>query len=618
MKTGEVGPDRIVPEAVLDTVVETARLAGSIIRAEFEREGGPRGPLGKCPVDEEAERLIRDRLRNRFPDWQFFGEETGVSGEPSQYHWLVDPNDGTSAFQRGHRGASVSIALLRGEALVLGVVLAPRPPIGDEDLICWAEGGPVTRNGEVIDRAWPETLGPYDVILVSQDADRKPTANAELTQPSRYHGVASVAYRLALAAAGEGEAAVSLAGTADYDFAAGHAILKGAGGLLLTANGEEPRYARSGGRKVFAGGLLVGGAPQPVRDLVQKPWSRVLAHSTENVPFVFPRRDRIQAFGLRLDRAQGLLLGQLIGDALGAQVAFQTMDEIAEAFPDGVRAIRDGGPLDTLAGQPTDDSEMALALARTLVTSSSYDPRSAAEAYVDWFQSGPFDIGVATRAACEAGAEAAGRGEDVSAAMRRGARFESQANGALMRAAPLALIQSDTQAAAMVAMEDARLTHPHPVCLSANAVYVAALVDGLGGGTPASMHEAAAAAADGIEGAAEVVERLQWARSEPPKLDVVDIGSVLNALQNAFFELLNAASLEEGLIRTVGRGGDTDSNGAIAGALLGAAHGASTVPGRWRRMVITCRPDSYATRPRPLRFWPVDALHIVEAVLDRT
>ncbi len=63
----------------------------------------------------------------------------------------------------------------------------------------------------------------------------------------------------------------------------------------------------------------------------------------------------------RLDRAHGRLLGQLAGDSLGSP------GEIRRLYPDGVRDLVDGGPWNIVAGQPTDDSEMALALARTLV-----------------------------------------------------------------------------------------------------------------------------------------------------------------------------------------------------------------------------------------------------------
>jgi len=67
-----------------------------------------------------------------------------------------------------------------------------------------------------------------------------------------------------------------------------------------------------------------------------------------------------------LKRAQGCLLGQLAEDALGSLVEFQTPEQIRREYPDGIRELADGGTWNTIAGQPTDDSEMALLLARLI------------------------------------------------------------------------------------------------------------------------------------------------------------------------------------------------------------------------------------------------------------
>ena len=78
-----------------------------------------------------------------------------------------------------------------------------------------------------------------------------------------------------------------------------------------------------------------------------------------------------------LSRARGCLLGQLAGDALGSLVEFQTPEQIRHAYPDGVRELAAGGTWNTLAGQPTDDSEMALMLARMLIKRGAFDATAA-------------------------------------------------------------------------------------------------------------------------------------------------------------------------------------------------------------------------------------------------
>jgi hypothetical protein len=94
---------------------------------------------------------------------------------------------------------------------------------------------------------------------------------------------------------------------------------------------------------------------------------------------------------------------------------------------------------------------------------------------------------------------------------------------------------------------------------------------------------------------------------------------VLVAFQNAFHQLLHAPTLEEGIVRSVMAGGDTDTNAAIAGALLGAVHGREAVPLQWRSMILSCHPIEGLPgirRPRPRCVWPVDAMALAERLLE--
>jgi ADP-ribosylglycohydrolase len=115
-----------------------------------------------------------------------------------------------------------------------------------------------------------------------------------------------------------------------------------------------------------------------------------------------------------------------------------------------------------------------------------------------------------------------------------------------------------------------------------------------------------------------VVETLEAAADAPPGNFSRQEGWVLIALRNAFFRLLHASSLEEGVVATVMAGGDTDTNGAIAGALLGAVHGHDAIPARWRNAVLSCRPArEYKTpRVRSEEYWPIDALELAERLLS--
>ena len=84
------------------------------------------------------------------------------------------------------------------------------------------------------------------------------------------------------------------------------------------------------------------------------------------------------------------------------------------------------------------------------------------------------------------------------------------------------------------------------------------------------------------------------------------MGWVRIALYNAYYQLRHAVSLEEGVVDSVMSGGDTDTNAAIAGALLGAVYGELAVPRQWREAMLACRPESGRAGVR--RPWPARVL----------
>jgi ADP-ribosylglycohydrolase len=310
------------------------------------------------------------------------------------------------------------------------------------------------------------------------------------------------------------------------------------------------------------------------------------------------------------------MLGLVIGDSLGSQVEFQSADLIRAAYRGGVRDLGDSPVWKTLAGQPTDDSELGLTLARSLVRSGGYDPEDAASAYGRWYASEPFDCGHSTRLAFAPAAKALTHKGRIA---RNSADRGSQSNGSLMRIAPIGLWAADPDEAARVASEDSALSHPHPVCRAACAAFAAAISAALSGADRRGMMETALHIADAAGAAAAPVGAAlrQAAAGVPPGDFQHHMGWVLISLQNAFFHLAAGTAVEPALIETVGQGGDADTNAAIAGALLGAADGRASLPIRWVMPVLTCRPDRglHPARPRPDEYWPDDLLDLTEALL---
>ena len=307
---------------------------------------------------------------------------------------------------------------------------------------------------------------------------------------------------------------------------------------------------------------------------------------------------------VRLARAQGCLLGQLTGDALGSLVEFRSANEILRKYPSGVRELADGGTHNTIAGQPTDDSEMALLLARMLADRKTYDAEAARTAYIFWRNSGPFDCG-----------------RTISDALRGHKRPDSEANGAMMRISPLGIFGAnhDLRRVAEWARQDAFITHPNPVCLETNALFAMAIADAIQNGPSAfTLYDRIVAWAKEMKVTDSVMDTVTGAAESLPADFMDQQGWVLIAFRNALWRLLHAPSLEEGVVDTVMQGGDTDTNAAICGALLGAVHGKDAIPQHWVKSVLSCRPEAgrpNVRRPRPECFWPVDALELTERLL---
>lgn len=269
-----------------------------------------------------------------------------------------------------------------------------------------------------------------------------------------------------------------------------------------------------------------------------------------------------------------------------------------------MRELRDGGTWGTIAGQPTDDSEMALLLARMLVRQKKYDQAQAFREYVFWLNSGPFDVG-----------------NTITAALLGQPSITSQANGAMMRVSPLGVFGATRRLdeVARMARADAALTHPNPVCLDANALFTMAIATAIRNPTtPDALYASICSWATEIEVSEKLRRCIDDSQGQPPHDFVTQQGWVLIAFGNALYRLLHAVNLEEALVETVMCGGDTDTNAAIAGALLGAVHGRDAVPERWTQCLLNCRPSAGrpgVERPRPEVFWPIDALELAQTLL---
>ena len=191
-------------------------------------------------VDKTAEEIIVSRLKELLPEAGFIAEEGTARESGEQYRWVIDPLDGTTNYIHGLSPYAVSIALLEGEEVVLGVIYEVSL---DEMFYAW-QGSKAYLNGEEIRVSEASTTG--EALIATgfpyYDFSMLPAYMEAMDHFMRHsHGLrrlGSAATDIAYVAAGRFEAFYEHALHA-WDVAAGIIILKQAGGRVTDFNGGE-------------------------------------------------------------------------------------------------------------------------------------------------------------------------------------------------------------------------------------------------------------------------------------------------------------------------------------------------------------------------------------------
>jgi len=276
-------------------------------------------------------------------------------------------------------------------------------------------------------------------------------------------------------------------------------------------------------------------------------------------------------------RFLGALLGAAAGEALGAPHENKT----AAGMGTAPREITGGGIRD--AGEPTDDIQLMLALLRSIVSSRKLDVDDVARGYLKWFATRPKDIGNLTRAALENLRAGEPPSQSGAIAWEDSGR-RSAGNGSVMCCAPIGLLHlKNPDGLVEDATAASRITHYDPRCVASCVAVVTAIAQLVRGGEDAdeAVARAASAAAAISDEVRAVIERGSARKPSDLRVDGEDRGFVLHTVEIAFSALSSAADFEDGVMAVVSRGGDTDTNACVAGALLGAKLGKSRIPDRW-------------------------------------
>ncbi|WP_037675281.1 ADP-ribosylglycohydrolase family protein [Streptomyces griseus] len=281
----------------------------------------------------------------------------------------------------------------------------------------------------------------------------------------------------------------------------------------------------------------------------------------------------------RLSRAVGAVVGSAVGDALGAPFEFGPEHAFSARFPHPGHGGEMCGGGGWEPGEATDDTQMAVLVAESLLERGGLEPPDLFQRFQRWAAADPKDIGLQTEAVL-----AGGDPWDIAAALHFQTSGRAAGNGSLMRAATSAVYfaRRGRDATMDAARRIAALTHGDRAAWEGTAV----------------LHELVRAALDGDDPLTAIPETLAEVHPDHrdryaavlspdwhPDLATEFNGAVWPCLGSAVWALRTTSSYEDAVRSAIDLGGDTDTVAAVTGALAGAVHGADAVPPRWTEVL---------------------------------
>jgi ADP-ribosyl-[dinitrogen reductase] hydrolase len=291
-------------------------------------------------------------------------------------------------------------------------------------------------------------------------------------------------------------------------------------------------------------------------------------------------------------RAIGCLYGQVIGDALGTRYEFMSGENaqrnMNKDMQKGFLPILGGGPFKLGKGQITDDSELALGMATSILNEGVYDKNKVALQYIKWYNSNPFDIGNTTQNALKNAA-------NFKDLVRNSVliNINSFSNGALMRCSPLAIYCANKTDNVLIkhCIEDCLMTHSNIKVQDACVTYLLTLkylIEHNGDidliytklykskHIPKYMKQFILLAKSNYK---------FYENNNYVEIDGDKQGYMYVALQLAFYHFFNTNSFYDALLHTISQGGDTDTNACIVGSIMGAKVGVKNIPTNWINII---------------------------------
>ncbi|TFV74390.1 hypothetical protein E4P39_12935 [Blastococcus sp. CT_GayMR19] len=285
----------------------------------------------------------------------------------------------------------------------------------------------------------------------------------------------------------------------------------------------------------------------------------------------------------RSHRVAGALVGSAVGDALGAPFEFGPAGQFTARFPVPARGswteMCGGGSLGWEPGEFTDDTQLALLVAASLVERGGLDEADLFDRFVRWAAADPPDVGSQTRAVLTSGPP-----WDVAAAEHFGSTGRAAGNGSLMRTTPAAIWFSrfGTETTMDAARRLSALTHGDPAAGEGCAIFHELMRVALDGEDPlAAVPSALDLVADEHRDRWAAVLAEDWTPADATESN----GAVWPTLGSAVWALRHGNDFAEVMRLVIDLGGDTDTVACVAGGLAGAVFGMGGIPSRWASVV---------------------------------
>ena len=283
-----------------------------------------------------------------------------------------------------------------------------------------------------------------------------------------------------------------------------------------------------------------------------------------------------------LDKIKGTIYGQAIGDALGLGTEFMDDYDMAWKYPNGLthysEIYQDRHRRRWEIGDWTDDTDMMLCIANAMIKDKCVNLTTIAQNFKDWANDVPMGIGANTYKVLMFG-DFVERPLDVSRKVWELSRYQSAANGGLMRTSIVGLLPCDIEQSAA---DICRLTHYDPRCVG-SCVIVSELIHAHAYGLPIPTYEQIVAIGRRYDERME--EFISLSRNDDIKaLDLQEEGSIgytLRTLSAGLWAYWHAETFQDGLLAVVRAGGDADTNAAVACSILGAKFGFNAIPSEY-------------------------------------